>query len=231
MFSIIVFFGWKNLIYFQYGWVTFFFCTSIFFFPYMYVSWNSKFWNTLKMLITFDRGLLLDNYFQGYFQSLIIFHVSVPIIVFFNWKIYWLSAWLSCLFCKSIFFRFHMGTGLKILNFETNLKCIYFLVGKPLKPFGIIFGINPSCLLKLLGSFGTIFWTSNIFHIFYLKMHFVDWNFLGYITKFALDWDAFFIRKVSMCIPYWLSILNSQMYFYAVFWKARCFSNLSTYIY
>ena len=35
------------------------------------------------MLITFDRGLLLDNYFQGYFQSLIIFHVSEPVIVFF----------------------------------------------------------------------------------------------------------------------------------------------------
>ena len=86
-----------------------------------------------------------------------------------------------------------MGTGLKTLNFETNLKCIYFFVGKPLKPFGIIIGINPSCLLKLLGSFGTILWTSNIFHIFYLKLHFVDWNFLGNITKFALDWDAFFL--------------------------------------
>ena len=63
--------------------LSYIFFAHLYFFPYMYVSWNSKFWNTLKMLITFDRGLLLDNYFKGHFQSLIIFHVSVTIIVFF----------------------------------------------------------------------------------------------------------------------------------------------------
>ena len=91
-----------------------FFCTSIFsltFFPYMYVSWNSKFWNTLKMLITFDRGLLLDNYFKGHFQSLNIFHLSEPIIIFF-----WLENLLTfsmteLSFLQIKFFPFPYGYG------------------------------------------------------------------------------------------------------------------------
>ena len=72
----------------------------------------------LQMLITFDWGLL-DN-FCGHFWSLSIFHVSEHIIVFFIRKIYWLSAWLSCLFCNSIFVSFSYGYA--NLHISKNLK-------------------------------------------------------------------------------------------------------------
>ena len=81
------------------------------FFPHMCVSRNSEFWNTLKMLITFDRGLLLDNYFKGHFQSLNIFHLSEPIIIFF-----WLENLLTfsmteLSFLQIKFFPFPYGYG------------------------------------------------------------------------------------------------------------------------